>query len=1664
MPLRRAWQVWRALPALLLGTTATAQVQRLDGDEFTQRVWTSDQGLPGNSVTSLLQTPDGFLWVGTFGGLARFDGVRFQLFDVRNTPALKSDRITALIPDGEWGFWVVSEQDDLARFDGTSFRAYDKRSGAPVDKATAGLLERDGYWIAGERAIYRVSKSGAVRRWGNTDGVPAEEIRQIARDDAGAYLFATSVGLFVLRSDLKRIERLSDPVVAGIVNRVSPRAAGGLWVIGEHGIAIWERGVLRRFGGDTDPPGQRGLGVSEAPDGSLWIATANHGLERWRDGQRVALPLGTAPGVDARTRAVLVEREGNIWFAPNGGGLVRWAPARVTSLTKADGLFRDDTWSIVQDRAGTMWVSAWVLHRVRGRRVDTIAGFSGVSALHPDADGSLWIGHEGGLTNLAGNTRTTYVVTPPMKVNAIRAIYRDRSGRVFIGRNGGVLELTNGVTVDALNGELRSARGVSLITEDRAGALYFGGSNGLRVWRGGKMTHWTTANGLPHDQVRTVHETANSALWIGTYGGGLVRLSAGRFARVSTRDGLVEDAVSRIIDDGYGNFWLLGNRGVSRVRIAELDSVANGQAVRVSPVLFGVGDGMPTNETEGWIQWAGWRATDGRLWIPTIKGVAIIDPTVRHTTPPPVAVTEVIVNGATISHGAGVRLAPGSDNLELRYTALSYAAPEKVRFKYRLEGYDDEWIEAGDRRAAYYSHVPPGDYTFRVIASNDDGVWNTDGARLSMTLEPHFWQRRVVWALGVLLLAAAAAYGVRWRLRLLQARLAREQAMGERLREVDRLKDEFLANTSHELRTPLNGIIGLAQSLERGVAGPLDARVREDLHLIASSGQRLSRLVNDILDYTRLLRRDLVLHPTAVDVESAVRVSIALARPMLARDVTLTSDVASDLPPAWADEDRLQQILLNLLGNACKFTREGFITVTVQRAGDRVEIAVSDTGIGIPADQHERIFDAFIQGDASTTRAVGGTGLGLAVTRRLLELHGGTIRVESTPAMGSRFTVALPVSDLAVVERPLPQLTAPRTANTPAPNGHALADMPRTEPELPIIDALSDLRPRILVVDDDAVNARVLAQFLALDGYAVDVATNGPDGIAAVQRHPPSLVLLDLMMPGMDGFTACARIRDQHAMDVLPVILVTARNTVDALVAGLTAGANDFIPKPVVRDELLTRVRTHLALAEANRQLRATRNGLEEEVRARTEDLRESNGRLAGANDRLAVLNGELEGVNSQLATANNGLRSILDRLRTGVIATDASGVVVFASRTAEQILECSADDAIGVRWESLVRVDDADRAALMALVAAPPSKRERLATRVRTPSGRRYWVQIEVDDDPRGTGGRIIHLNDVSDLYALPPADGSLFHGLVGASSAMQLLCKEIGDIAPSQATVLIEGETGTGKELVARAIHAASARKAGPFVALNCAGLAESILASQLFGHRRGAFTGAVADQQGLIEAADGGTLFLDEIGDIPLAVQAALLRTLQEREVVRLGESRPRRIDVRIVAATHRDLVKRTAEGLFREDFLYRVRVARIRLPALRQRLDDVPALAGAFLRTLCENAAAPLEISSDAMEFLLGHSWPGNVRELRSALEHAAVRCRGGVLRPGDLPPEILEPSPLVAERSAPTAADARQQLIDALVQTGGNRSATARLLGISRPTLYARLRSEGLIDE
>ena len=403
----------------------------------------------------------------------------------------------------------------------------------------------------------------------------------------------------------------------------------------------------------------------------------------------------------------------------------------------------------------------------------------------------------------------------------------------------------------------------------------------------------------------------------------------------------------------------------------------------------------------------------------------------------------------------------------------------------------------------------------------------------------------------------------------------RKQAEQALLR-ADALKDEFLANTSHELRTPLNGIIGIGQSMIDGATGPLSDEQRRNLGMVVASGRRLANLVNDLLDFSKLRHEKIELNCRPTDLHAVADLVLTVSQALVGkRPLRVFNRISPQIALAEADEDRVQQILFNLIGNALKFTPAGTVEVFAQASGTWLEVTVSDTGIGIAPERLEKIFESFSQGDGSANREQGGTGLGLAITRQLLELHGGTIRVQSEPGVGSRFTFTLPRS------RTTRAMVAPPD-RPDQPVSQVLADVRLAEEKQPsAAPATVGARYRILVVDDEPVNVQALVNYLSLANYSVAIATNGQEALDYLASGEPcDLVLLDVMMPRISGFEVCERIRERHSPAELPVILLTAKNRVSDLVSGFSAGANDYLTKPFASDELLARVNVHLELAK----------------------------------------------------------------------------------------------------------------------------------------------------------------------------------------------------------------------------------------------------------------------------------------------------------------------------------------------------------------------------------------------------------------------------------------------------------------------------------------------------
>ncbi|BHH82391.1 hypothetical protein LA52FAK_06800 [Desulforhopalus sp. 52FAK] len=475
------------------------------------------------------------------------------------------------------------------------------------------------------------------------------------------------------------------------------------------------------------------------------------------------------------------------------------------------------------------------------------------------------------------------------------------------------------------------------------------------------------------------------------------------------------------------------------------------------------------------------------------------------------------------------------------------------------------------------------------------------------------------------------------------------------LSRLDALKDEFLANTSHELRTPLAGIIGIAESMQAGATGSLSASAMGNLDLVVASGRRLANLVNDILDFSRLKNKDLSLHLKPVDLGNVVETVCTVLHPLASgKGIALVNNLDGSLPLVQADEDRLQQILFNLIGNGIKFTPAGSLTITAEPNDQFLQVAITDTGIGIAQDKLAEIFLSFEQVDSTETRNFGGTGLGLSITKDLVELHNGTLKVQSKLCKGSTFFLNLPLAEQAVEgEIPVPGINRYQP-----PTRSAMSDSVEPIPNSEMAPLFANA-PTILAVDDEPVNLQVAVNQLGLAGFKVLTAANGADALALCQEKLPDLILLDIMMPGMSGYQVCQQLRMKHSASILPIIIVTARNRTADLVAGFESGASDYLTKPFTSSELLVRVRSLLQVKDAYQTL-AENSRLKRELQLRQET--------------------ELE-----LRLTQRRLSILLDTVDDALLASNESEEICFCNKVCSEMLGYDNNGLLGRPLRSIL-------------------------------------------------------------------------------------------------------------------------------------------------------------------------------------------------------------------------------------------------------------------------------------------------------------------------------------------------------------------------------------------
>jgi ligand-binding sensor domain-containing protein/signal transduction histidine kinase len=967
---------------LVCGGNALALDSRRELSELSHQVWLTENGLPQNTVHSLAQTRDGYVWIGTEEGLARFDGIKFTIFDKQKIPELKSNYIRALFVDRRGALWIGTAE-GLVQMQGGKFTTFTTNEGLPSN-TIQGIYEdrKNNLWVATANGL-GLFKEGSVTPFTAREKSIGGSIQAVFEDAGSALWIATPYGLVRQKDGEFTNYTVRDGLGSNTVRSIQQDTSGNLWFGTLGGLTSFDGEHFKNYTTRDGLPNDRIISSHAQKDGSLLIGTAG-GLCRFSHGHFSG--FNAADGLSTNTILALLEDvEGNLWVGTESAGISLLKDTKFTTYAARNGLSNDVIKAIYQDRAGNMWIGTDggglnVLKNGELKVYTTKEGLSSnvVVALFNDAGDNLWAGTPEGLNRFSQGKFTVYTAADGLANNDVRSINADRNGNLWIGTRGGLTRMKNGVfktytEVDGLANDL-----IATIYEDRKGNLWIGTFGGLSRFSNDEFTSLTTKDGLSSDVVISLYEDGDSTLWIGTNGGGLNRLKDGRLTAYTTRNGLLDDVVYRIMEDNQNNLWLSCRRGVFHASKKELDDFANGTVAAIAPVAYGTADGMMTRECSGGGDPAGWRASDGKLWFPTIKGVAVIDPQqIRmNSHPPPVVIEQISVDNQSVAASANVELPPGKTSLEFYYTAASFVAPEKVRFKYKLDGFDNDWVDGGTRRIAYYTNLRPGSYTFRVIACNNDGVWNETGAALGLYLKPYFYQTYWFYALGVLLLAVLAWQLYRFRVRGMEAQFAAVLAERTRIaREIhDNLAQE-MAGISVQLEV-------VARTMPPGAEAAKTQLDRVRLlvrHGIAEARRYVWALRSTALDHNDL--------PTALS-ETARRLTADTA-------VEAQVQVSGTFRPlTQLVEDNLLRIGQEAMNNAVKHSQAQRIFVNLVFDARRVQLSVRDDGQG---------FDSQVASNGQSGH------FGLIGMRERAEQIGGTLSIHSTEGSGTEVVADVPI-------------------------------------------------------------------------------------------------------------------------------------------------------------------------------------------------------------------------------------------------------------------------------------------------------------------------------------------------------------------------------------------------------------------------------------------------------------------------------------------------------------------------------------------------------------------------------------------------------------------------------------------------------------------------------
>ena len=961
-------------------------------------VWTTAEGLPQNSVNAILQTRDGYMWLGTYGGLVRFDGSTFT--SIGGTEGLPSNRILALCESRRGGLWIGTEGGGISQYSNGTLTHYGKQDGLLDDVVYTLCEDCDTTLWIGTRAGIQYIRHGTIQPHPFGGSVLNAPVRSIRCTPTGVLWINSDREVYRLILGHLEVVLKVDPKTKRVPAFLFEDSDTSVWLRGIHGLLHYINGQVESV---TEADGLSSYYVTTLIRDSLgtyWAGTLDGGvcaghLRPRKKFTNLQFPDGK---MISKIQTCFIDQEGNRWIGTDGDGLIRIKDRMIDVIGEKDGLKHQIIEAVFEDSKRSLWVGTndGGLYHLSNGSWFHFAGKDGfpmqsIWSIAEDFEGAIWAGsYGGGLYRYKNRKIKNFTTNQGLVHNVVLALYCDRDGALWIGtENGGINIYRYGKFRPLTEKDGLSNLCVLTFLEDRSGAMWIGTrGGGLNRYQNGKMRVFTTRDGLSHNAVRSIYEDADSVLWIGTYGGGLSRLKNGKFTNFTTREGLYDNMVSAILEDDDNNLWMSCNRGIFRVNRKQLNEFAAGRITQITSIAYGTEHGLISDETNGGFQPAAWRTKDRRLLFPTIRGLAVI-PLVRVKTDtkiPPVHIEHVLVNQVEYPLTSRIEIPYDRRQIEIHYTALNFSDPQHTMFKYWLDGFHGEKIDAKKRRVAYYSNLASGEYTFHVIAANSDGVWNSEGASVVLVIKPPYWE---TWyfrttAGCIILVIGFAIYYQRDRRRkrgLLEQQKFTHQLLESMETERKRIASELHDSLGQELLIIKNrALIALGDMKNK-------KNIKEQLDEISNTASQAIQEARGI-SYN--------LHPYQIDrlgLKKAIESIITRAAQTTTMILTSDIDPLDNLVPKEMGI-HVYRIIQECINNILKHAKATTCRVTIKRWNDRLNIDIEDNGIG---------FDT----SGEIIQSKHGFGLhGIAERARLL---GGTMRIESNAGIGTRILLTIKI-------------------------------------------------------------------------------------------------------------------------------------------------------------------------------------------------------------------------------------------------------------------------------------------------------------------------------------------------------------------------------------------------------------------------------------------------------------------------------------------------------------------------------------------------------------------------------------------------------------------------------------------------------------------------------